>query len=212
MYLFIVSLIVIQEQGFFWFPLHAVCVIFQSSNFLLGPDDAAVLHRTVLFLGKLENKPHWSTWNELHNALSVKHPDVSKSKLRKIVEANTVLFCVSSIGVQLYQLDHEFVREYFELSDDVEVEDHHTDASYSLSSPGHIHIGKTILVTGMVCAASISKQGRSVLFKFGDSTAYRLENRLGGNYNGGQMLQSVLSIRKVVNRSFFLVVMFAKMD
>ena len=167
-------------------------------------EDAAILHRMVLFLGKLTNKSYQATWTELQEAISAKHPGISKNKLRQIANANKNLFSPASGGVQLGQLNCEFVRGYFELAaEGVEVITHPTEAAYSLSEPCHFQFGASILVTGMVCASSVSLSGRkTVLFKYGGQTAYRLENKLDGIYNSGQRLRSGLRIRKDVARTY----------
>jgi hypothetical protein len=151
----------------------------------------------VLHLGK-SNNSYSSTWQDLQNALAVKYPSISKTKLRKIASANKRLFCFIQSGVQLYPLDHEFVMEYFELAQGVEIIDHQTDGSYSSSQPVHVHVGASILVSDLVCASSVSARGNAVLFKFGGNEAYRMENLLPGYYVGGQMLEACLRFRKFV--------------
>ena len=153
----------------------------------------------VLFLGNSHRVSPWASWDELQDALLFKFPDISKNKLRQIVNANKGLFSVVSGGVLLLELDHDFVREYFELAEDVEVLEHQTNASYSLSESIDVDVGNTIRVAGMVCAKSVSRRGEAVLFKFGDSIAYRLENMLDDYYNSGELLRSELKIRQVVN-------------
>ena len=157
----------------------------------------------MLFLGNLKKKPARASWDELQDALSSKHPDISKTKLRKIVNANKVMFDVMNGSVQLSQLNHDFVQEYFKLAEGVEVITHHTESSYSRLEPCHFRFGNSILVTGIVCAFSCSSQGEAVLFKFGGKTAYRLENTLNYNYYGGQKLISAIRIRKDVKRNSY---------
>ena len=73
----------------------------------------------VLFLGNSHRVSPWASWDELQDALLFKFPDISKNKLRQIVNANKGLFSVVSGGVLLLELNHDFVREYFELAEDV---------------------------------------------------------------------------------------------
>jgi hypothetical protein len=142
------------------------------------------------------NKSHSATWQDLQNALSVKHPGISKTQLRKTVNANRMLFSLIHSGVKLCKLDHDFVRAYFELSQWIEVLDHQYEGAYSSSQPVHVQMGASILVSGLVCALSVSLKGNAVLFKFGGFRAYRLENLLPGISIGGQMMWASLRIRK----------------
>ena len=79
-------------------------------------EDSAILHWMVLFLGNMANKSHEATWTELQEAISAKHPAISKTKLRQIANSNKNLFSSVSGGVQLGQLNWEFVEGYFELA------------------------------------------------------------------------------------------------
>ena len=151
-----------------------------------------------------ESSP-WASWDALQDALSSKHLFINKQRLRQIVNSNRNLFSIKGGRVKLCQPNRNLVREYFELAEGIEVIERQTNVAFSLSEPCHIEFLNSILVTGMVCASSLSEQGRAVVFRFGDHIAYRLEHTIKGNYKSGQKLRSVLRIRKVVNLMFKLI-------
>jgi hypothetical protein len=161
-----------------------------------------VLHRLVLFLGKRAATCGTATWDELLAALSGKYPDLSKTKLRKIVNVNRPLFRVATNQeIMLREMDHEFVRQYFQLADSVTVVSRPEDG-VSLTAPCQVNIsGNIITVTGLLCVADkgADDEGAGVLFHFGDELAYRLLNGTSTrNYSQGQRLTSVLHLRKVI--------------
>jgi hypothetical protein len=163
--------------------------------------DVAVIHRLVLFLGKLNRDPQRATWQELQNALSAKHPDLSTTKLHQIVVKSKNLFNVDNGQVSLCQLNSKFVRNYFELAENVEATQQMSNSLRldSSSEPFQIGFGNSLLVSGLVCASSTN--GEAVLFKFGGHTVHKLENPLPVNIiEDGQLARATLRIRKnIVN-------------
>jgi hypothetical protein len=147
------------------------------------------------------NKSHSATWQDLQNALSAKHPGISKTQLCQIVNANQLLFSVSANTVQLCQLDHDFVRKYFELAEGVEIVQHQIEGSYSSSESVFVHTGKTIMVNGLLCASCVLTTGKAVLFKFDGYTAYRMQNPLPGNKSSGHMARACLRFRKLLSKN-----------
>ena len=164
-------------------------------------NEAEVLHRLVLFLGKQEHSA--ASWEELLAALASKHPDLSKKRLRRIVSANKNLLSVVNKAVLLCELDHAFVGHYFDLAEGVaKVNLASSSAPFSLDEPCQVQVANSILVSGIVCV--FERKDNSALFQFDNQHAYRLKSPLKGDYKQGQRLSSVLRLRKIVLRKLFL--------
>jgi hypothetical protein len=102
-------------------------------------DSPAVLHRAVVFLVKQgELGPPAVSLDELHAGLIAKHTGLSKTKLQSIITDNPKIFLSDAEGkIGLRELDHELVRTYFEMADDVgqTMTSEFEPNSYSLTSP-----------------------------------------------------------------------------
>ena len=138
-------------------------------------------------------------------ALRSTHPDLSKTKLIKIVRSQKRLFKLEGFHhVYLYPLDDEFLEEYFEMAQNV-IDDpfHCTDVAF-ISVPNNVEISSnTIVVWGIPCSVDtgIICGGQGLLFQFGDDSPQRLMTSVKGNYKHGQNLQANLIIRKAVTES-----------
>jgi hypothetical protein len=161
-----------------------------------------VLHRIVLFLGKRADLLAPASWHELLAALSSKHPDLRKTRLRKIVNAHNRVFHVDDGKVTLYPLDGEFVREYFDLAVDVESFYQTADCGF-LSEPGTVKVdNNTIVVNGIGCVGepSIGDDSFCVHFQFGDNDVYKLQETVEGNCELGEKFSADLHLRNDCDR------------
>jgi hypothetical protein len=164
-----------------------------------GPEEA-VLHRIVLFLGKLHQKA--STWDELLAAVTTKHPGVSKKLLRTIVHKHRTLFSVMDGRICLCKLNAGLVKKYFELAQVEKVAaDMSAGAQNHQSEACRFTFSNTIVVSGIFCTSFVSRVFRAVIFPFGDAS-YTLVNTLPGpSYLHGQTLRAVLRLRKDGNKN-----------
>jgi hypothetical protein len=175
--------------------------------------DVAVAHRIVLFLGNLKKDPRQATWQELHDSLLNKHPDLTKKKLRQIVNSSKNLFSVVNGQVNLLELDSNFVKSYFELAEGVEVIEQMNNSLClnSCAEPFRISFGNSIRVTGLLCVVMVSAKGKAAVFQFGGHTAYRLGNSLPSDNIGDHMhARATLRIRKISTLLNIVSVKFAK--
>ena len=168
--------------------------------------DGGLLHQIVLLLGKQnpwDPSAEGRSWVELLAALADEYPDLSKSSLCQIVSAHPHLFTSSHRGARLAPLNHDFVRQYFELAEGLEkkvINNTPLDDPFSLSEIYGVTVYSKIVVGGIVCCFE-TKSGpdRGVIFHFGHSVAYRMKNTLQGDFKQGQMLKSVLRLREMSN-------------
>jgi hypothetical protein len=132
----------------------------------------------------------------LQEALSAEHSGISKTKLRKIVSANIMLFSIGHNGVQLCELDHGFVQGYLELAEGVETVEHQIKGSYSSSEPVYVHMSKSVMVSGLLCTSCVSAKGSAIIFKFGGYRAFRMSNPIPVNKIGAHMVKACIRFRK----------------
>ncbi len=162
-----------------------------------------VLHRIVLFLGKRDDLLAPVSWYELLAALSSKHPDLRKTRLRKIVNAHNRVFHVDDGKVTLYPLDGEFVREYFDLAVDVESFYQTANCGF-LSEPSTVKVdNNTIVVSGIGCVGEPSIGGSEsfcVHFQFGDNDVCKLQEMLEGSCDQGEKFSADLHLRNDCDR------------
>jgi hypothetical protein len=165
-----------------------------SSGLAKNSSSQGVFHWLVLLLGKLNASLPPVPWEDLFTVLAPKHPGLSKTQLRRIVNSHKTVFCVTSAGVRLFPFSHDHVRAYFDLSESVAKTVRASEAVYSLSQPCSVENTNTIVVSGVVCKAEKIESGGVLLFRFGTHVLYKLKNMKGGCKHG-QMFSSVLRFR-----------------
>ncbi len=162
-----------------------------STGLAKDSSSQAVFHRLVLLLGKRDASLPPVPWDELLTLLTPKHPGLSKTQLRHIVNSHKTIFSAFSAGVVPCPLGHELVMEYFDLSESVEKTYTTSKAMFSLISSCSVKVSKTVVVSGIVCMAEKKGGGNLLHFQFGNNVIYKLK----GGCKHGQMFSSVLRLR-----------------
>ncbi len=166
-----------------------------SSGLAKDSSSQAVFHRLVLLLGKRDASLPPVPWDELLSLLTPKHPGLSKTQLRCIVNSHKTIFSAFSAGVVPCPLGHDLVMEYFDLSESVEKTNTTSEAMFSLISSCSVKVSKTVAVSGIVCMAEKKGGGNLLHFQFGNNVIYKLKNTAKGGCKHGQMFSSVLRLR-----------------
>jgi hypothetical protein len=152
----------------------------------------------VLYLAKRNGPKHATPilcpWSELLAFLVTKYPDLSMPSLTELVHAHENLFLTISSGLWLRQLNHNFVKHYFDLATSgLDVIDEPKTLSCSSLQPCSVNIASSVNVVGLVGKVDAGL----VLFQFDDNRAYKLKKQLDKkNYEQGQMFVASVCFRQ----------------
>jgi hypothetical protein len=177
----------------------------------IGNDAAALVHHSVLYLAARnvskqtnKNAPKDTNksaincpWGGLLRILFARQPHLTMSSLRDLINVHRNLFSTSSSGLQLCQLNHNFVRGYFDLATiGLDVIDQPKTVPCFILPPCSVKIATTVDVVGLV---GMIDAGRA-LFQFDNTRAYRLQYQLRQNktYKQGQKLIATVCFRQHV--------------
>jgi hypothetical protein len=160
-----------------------------------------IIHRIVLYLAK--KNPPTATYDKLQRMLTIECPGISKESIFRTVQAHRNLFTViDNEVVILCELNQAFVGHYFSLDVGMNVVYTIENSQLSLMEPCSIELSETILVKGIACVAGqkeVGKKKREVFFYFGNFKSFMIKTKLCTDYHQGQILSSVLSLRKVLS-------------
>jgi hypothetical protein len=162
--------------------------------------DHEIIHWTVLYLSK--KNPRKASWDDLEKTLGSTFPGITKERIHNLIVAHKNLFTIiNKEVVVLCELNQEFVGHYFGLDLGMNVVFTIENSWLSLAEPCSVAISKTITVRGIACVVGgkVGKKKRQVFFHFGNYKSFMINTALCKDYQQGQILTSVLCLRKVVN-------------